>query len=557
VRPSDPVSVYARHVVAGKMLAGRPVRLACERHLRDVKEQKRRGLEWRPATAQRVIQFFEDMLTLEDGRPFILEPFQQFIVGSVFGWYGVDGYRRFRTAYVEIGKGNGKTPMAAGIGVYGLVADGEAAAEVYSAATAQDQAAICFKDAVGFVERSPELRDLVERQVGSLTVPGTRSVFRALSAEHKGLDGKRVHIGIPDELHEHPNGMVVDKLRAGTKSRRNALIFEITNSGFDRTSVCWNHHKLSLEVLEGVIENDSWFAYVCALDEGDSWQDENVWPKANPGIDKIIPRKYLRELVTEAQGMPSKENIVRRLNFCEWTEQSERAISMDVWNQGAAAFEESELRGRPCYGGLKISTVSDLSAFVLVFPPEGEESTKVLAWYWAPEDDVRARAQAGIPYDVWAKTGYLEVTPGNSTDAGRIAQKVAELASVYQIRSVAINNNYAGEALSLREQFGEEWLVSIGQTFLTMNAPVEEMYRLLKGGQLQHRAHPILRWNASNLAVKTNAAGNVMPDQERSADRTPGIVGIVAMLNALDRTLRQEPPSDGPSVYEERGALIF
>jgi len=434
------------------------------------------------------------------------------------------------------------------------VADGETAAEVYSAATAQDQAAICFKDAVGFVERSPELSDLIERQVGSLTVPATRSVFRALSAEHKGLDGKRVHIGIPDELHEHPNGMVVDKLRAGTKSRRNALIFEITNSGYDRTSVCWAHHKMSLDVLEGVVENDAWFAYVAALDEGDSWEDPKVWRKANPGLGTILPEKYLREQVEEAQGMPSKENIVRRLNFCEWTEQSERAIPMEVWDEGAAAFDEGKLLGRPCFGGLKISAVQDLSAFVLVFPPEADEGVRMLAWYWAPEDDVLIRARAGVPYDAWQKEGRLIVTPGNSTEAGRIAAKVVELAGQYQIRSVAINNNYAGEAASiLREQFGEEWLVSIGQTFLTLTAPTEEMFRLLKGAELRHGGHPILRWNASNLAVKTNAAGNVMPDQERSAERTPGIVGIVALLNALDRFLRSEPIPEG-SVYNERAA---
>lgn len=549
----DPVTAYAR---SKKLVVGRPVRLACERHLRDVDEQKVRRLEWRPNAAQRVIDFFQDMLTLENGKPFVLDPFQQFIVGSIFGWYGADGYRRFRTAYVEIGKGNGKTPLAAGIGLYGLVADGEQSAEVYSAATAHDQAAICFKDAVGFVERSAELSEAVQKQVGSLAVMRSRSVFRALSSEHKGLDGKRVHMGLIDELHEHPSGIVVDKIRAGTKARRNALVFEITNSGWDRTSVCWHHHKMSLDVLEGVINNDSWFAYVSALDEGDSWQDEKVWRKANPGLGTILPIKYLREQVEEAKGMPSKENIVRRLNFCEWTEQSERAIPMETWD-AVPAQVAPDLRGRPCFGGLKISPVQDLSAFVLVFPPLADEGVSVMAWFWAPEEDIAARAKAGLPYDVWQKGGHLISMPGNSTDAGRIVAKVVELAGLYHIRSVGINNNYAGEATSeLRSQFGEEWLVAMGQTFLTMNAPTEEMFRLLKAGDLRHGAHPILRWNASNLSVKSNAIGSVMPDQEHSAERTPGIVGIVAMLMGLDRMLRQEP-APGPSVYEQRDMVTF
>jgi len=510
---------------------------------------------WRPAAAQRVINFFREMLTLEDGRPFVLQPFQQFIVGSVFGWYGPDGFRRFRTAYVEIGKGNGKTPMAAGIGVYALVADGEPSAEVYSAATAHHQAAICFKDAVGFVERNQELSKLIKKQMGSLAVLSTRSVFRPLSSEHKGLDGKRVHMGLIDELHEHPSGIVVDKIRAGTKARQNALIFEITNSGWDRASVCWAHHKMSLDVLEGNIENDSWFAYVSALDEGDSWQDEKVWLKANPGLGTIPTLKYLRELVEEAKDMPSKENLVRRLNFCEWTEQSERAIPMDVWDKGAEPFEAEDLLGRPCFGGLKISQVQDLSAFVLVFPPVGEEEASlVLCWYWAPEDDVTSRAQTGVPYDAWAKGGHMQPTPSNSTDEGRIAKKIVELAGQYQIRSVGINTGYAGIAGAvLTEQFGEEWLVSIGQTHRSLNAATQEMLKLLKAERLSHGGHPVLRWNASNLSVKTNAEGEAMPDQEKSAERTPGIVGIVALLYALDRLLRSDPPPDG-SVYNERAA---
>lgn len=342
----DPVREYCEQVLDGQIVTGRPVRWACERHLADLAKGEDRGLVWYEDLARTAIEFFHTILRLEDGRPFILAPFEAFIVGSLFGWYRYDGYRRFRTAYVELGKGSGKTPLGAGIGIYGLVADHEPSAEIYSAATSRDQASICFKDAKRMVEASPALQKRVEINMGNLAVLSTNSYFRPVSSEHKALDGKRVHIAIIDELHEHPSAIVVDKMRAGTKSRQNALLFEITNSGFDRNSVCWQHHDLSVKVLQGIVQNDAWFAYVASLDpcavcqaEGrldpnpecdqcDDWRDEQTWLKANPGLDVILPRQYLREQVAEAVSMPSKENIVRRLNFCQWCVAFGTLISM-------------------------------------------------------------------------------------------------------------------------------------------------------------------------------------------------------------------------------------
>jgi phage terminase large subunit-like protein len=283
----------------------------------------------------RSLSFF-DFLQLAEGehagKPFKLEPFQQFIVGSLFGWRGPDGYRRFRTAYIEIGKGNGKSPLAGGIGLYGMAADDEEGAEIYAAAVTRDQARILFTDAEKMVKASPFLTEIVTQNVNNLAVLSTNSYFRPVSSESRGLDGHRVHMALIDEIREHPNSLVVDKMRAGTKGRRQALILEITNSGYNRETVCWAHHEYSSKILEGLIENDSWFAYVCQLDpcdpcraegkdtptEGcpdcDDWREEKTWIKANPCLDVSITRKYLREQVAEAIGMPTKQNIVRRLS---------------------------------------------------------------------------------------------------------------------------------------------------------------------------------------------------------------------------------------------------
>ena len=339
---AERVHAYARDVVAGKIVAGNPVVRACARHLHDLKHGASRGLEFRANAAASVIRFIEGAVMIEEEKPFLLEPFQAFILGSVFGWYKADGFRRFRTAYVEVSKGNGKTPIAAVVGLYGLLIDKEPAPEVYSAATAKEQAAIAFNDAKRMVELSPALKARIESQKGNLSIPARHGVFRPLSSEHRQLDGKRVHIGIIDELHEHPSPIVVNKIRAGTKRRQNALIFEITNSGTHRHTVCRAHHDYSLKVLDGWdkengIRNDSWFAYVCSLDpcpkcraagkeqpqdecpHCDQWSDPSVWLKANPGLGTILPASYLKEQVAEARGITSQQNIVKRLNFCLWT----------------------------------------------------------------------------------------------------------------------------------------------------------------------------------------------------------------------------------------------
>ncbi len=504
---------------------------------------KARGLRWDKGAAQRAIGFFRDVLRLENDQPFILAPWQAFVVGSLFGWKRGD-VRRFRSAYVETGKGSGKTPLAAGIGLILLCADSEEAAEVYSGATAADQARICWLDAKRMVERSPALSSRIEVSVGSLAHMASTSWFKPVSSEHRGLDGKRVHGALVDELHEHRDAQVVDKLRAGTKGRRQALIFEITNSGYDRHSVCWQHHEYSLKVLEGVLENDEWFCYVCALDEGDDWRDPKVWIKANPSLGVTITERYLAEQVREAEGMPSKQNIVRRLNFCEWTEQSTRAIDMTLWDAGSAPIDLAALRGRACFGGLDLARVNDLSAFDLLFPPVVPgEKWKVLAWFWVPQDDIAKRAQRDrVPYDVWVREGFITATPGNVTDFGFIQAKILELAGLYDIHTIAFDRTFAGEIVqALQEQLGEERVVELGQGFLSMAAPTAELLRLVKGAELQHGGNPVLRWNASNLSCATDPAGNLKPDKAHSTER---IDGIAALCNAIGMALRA--PDESP-----------
>lgn len=536
----------------GTIAAGRWVRLACKRHLRDLSDGRKRGLCWKWSRAKLAIQFFEEILVFTDGasagHKFKLEPWQKFVIGSLFGWLGPDGFRRYRTAYVEVGKGNGKSPMAAGIGLYCLVADGEAGAQVYSAATMRDQAKIVWSDAEKMVKAS-KLRPVVECFVNNLTYEG--SFFRPLSADHSKLDGLRVHCAILDEVHEHPNSRVVDKITAGTKGRRQPLIVEITNAGFNRHSVCWQHHEYSAKILEQVLENDSWFGFIAAVDdEDDPLHDESCWIKANPNLGVSITEKYLREQVTAALAMPAKQNIVLRLNFTRWTEQSVRWLDMATWDRGAEPIDEMELRGRQCFAGLDLARVSDLTALALLFPPvDVDERWKVIMRYWVPEEDIETRAlRDRVPYDVWTRDGLITPTPGNTTDFAFIEKGVLDLAAQYELKELAYDRTFAGELVNNLMDEGIT-MVPFGQGFLSMATPTQELERKVKAGEILHGGHPVLRWNASNVSVQQDAAGNIKPDKERSVER---IDGIVALVMALGRGMVRDQ-GDGGSVYASRG----
>lgn len=546
-------------MVAGDAIAGPWVRKACERHLRDLVEGPKRGLTWRPELAARAIRFFAG-LQLPDGehagQPFYLGLWQCFIIGSIFGWVGPDGFRRFRTAYNEIGKGNGKTPMAAGVGNYMLVADGEAGAEVYSAAVSRDQAGIGFRDAKGFAEATPALRRRLIIHEHNIAYPKTRSFFRPLSAEGKTLDGKRVHCALVDELHEHSTAIVVDKLRAGTKGRRQALIFEITNSGNDRESVCYQHHEYSLRVLNGDVEDDSWFAYICALDEGDDWMnDPSCWIKANPNLGVSIHEKYLAEQVHEARGMPAKQNLVARLNFCVWTDAQSAWLSRDKWDAVQVDPARELLRGKACYGALDLSSHLDLTAAAF-YVPDGKGGGDAFLEYWSPKDGLADRELVDrVPYPRWAREGLLRTPDGASIDYGAVGRDLAQLAGAHPPVALAFDRWRIKDFLRELKALGlEAWvddgkaesrgrglrLVPFGQGFQSMGPAVDALEQLIVNKKIRVHRHPVLTWNASSVVLESDAAGNRKFTKRRAHGRIDGIVAL-AMAVATATAELQKP----------------
>jgi phage terminase large subunit-like protein len=539
------VEAYARAVVDGKIVAGKLVGLACQRHLDDLVKGKARGLIWDADAARHAIAFFGHLRHSTGewaGQPFELQLWQAFVIGSLYGWKRKNGLRRFRTAYVEVARKNGKSVLLAGTALYALVADGELGSHVYAAATTRDQARIIFGEAERMVSASPALRARVARTVNNLAVLPTSSWFRPLSADATKMDGLNVHFAAVDEVHEHPNAEIIQKLITATGARRQPLIFEITTAGHDRQSVCWQHHEFSVKVLEGSIPAetaDSWFAYIATIDAGDDWTNPAVWIKANPSLGVTVKVDDLKRQVEEAREMPAQQNAIRRLRLNEWTEQATRWIDMGVWGDGAEPFDEEDLVGRPCYGGLDLARVNDLSSLALVFPPEQpNEKIKVIWRHWCPEEDILRRARRDrAPYTVWRDHGQLVATEGNTTDFKFIETEILNLSTRFNILEIAYDRTFAGELVRNLQD-------------ISMGPAAAEFMRLLISRTLQHGGNPVATWCASNVTVRRDPAGNEKPDKERSTERIDAVVSALMAVGRLQ-------VAQGGSIYEERGLLLI
>jgi phage terminase large subunit-like protein len=551
----DPVTRYAQEVTEGKRIAGPHVRDAAARHLRDLKEGGKRGLVWQPEKAERAIAFYEKVLKLNggdfEGKPFLLLPWQQFVVGSIFGWYGKDGYRRFRVIYGETAKGSGKSPLAAGVGMVGLVADNEPRAEIYAAATKKDQAMVLFRDAVAMSDLSPALSQRLQKsgtgeKAWNLAYLATGSFFRPISSDD-GQSGPRPHVALIDEVHEHKTNNVVEMMRAGTKSRRQALIFMITNSGSNRNGPCWGYHEYGARVAAGEVIDDSFFAYICALDEGDDpFKDEACWPKANPSLqDANLPGyKYIREQVTEARGMPGKEALVRRLNFCQWTDAESPWLSREVWMAGKRDYDVDQLRGRRAVAGLDLSSTTDLTALVFfVEPEESGEPWLIVPYCWLPEVGLQEKADHDrMPYLEWRDAGLLLTTPGKAISKRVILQKLSAMCDFFEVVEVAYDRWRIEDLKALADDEGITLppMRAFGQGFKDMTPAVEKFETMLLNGELVHNGHKVLTWCAGNAVIEADGAENRKLSKDKATGRIDAMVAAVMAAGLVEQAADSE-----------------
>ncbi len=580
-------------MVEGRIVAGPHVRNACRRHLDDLAHGPERGLTWDLAAAQHVWSWWEGVLKLSEGQfegvPFLLAPSQAFKIGSLMGWKRADGTRRFRRAYIEEGKGNGKSPFAGGLGLYGMTADGEAGAQIYAAAAKKEQAQILFSDAVKMVRKAKALTKRLKfsggvgREYNIAHLP-SGSFFRPISRDSgKSGSGPRPHFALCDEVHEHPSRDTMEMLERGFKFRRQPLLVMITNSGSDRNSVCWEEHEHAVRVAAGTRTpdeafayvgeaiDDSTFAYVCALDPGDDpLSDPSCWVKANPLLGTILTPEYLAGVVKQARDMPGKLNGILRLHFCVWTDADQAWISRATLERCLADFEPAEHAGRGVYTGTDLSGTTDMTAVGHVVETgevevaQEDGSTKLLptfdAWVeaWTPKDTLEARAHAdSAPYEVWVDQGWLRAIPGTKIRLDVIAAYFATLDSDFDILAAAYDR-YAHAKLEdeLDERGLDFLLVEHPQGGKRRARPPEELVEaakrsgreppeglwmpgsldaletLILEGRIRLRKSPVLVSACMSAAVAEDEFANRWFSKRKATQRIDALVALAMAVGA-------------------------
>lgn len=583
----DRATAYASAVVAGEIIAGPHVRNACRRHLDDLKRGHERGLMFDPSAGDRVYRFFETRLRLNggqfEGKPFLLHASQAFKLGSLFGWKRADGSRRFRRAYIEEGKGNGKSPFAAGVGLYGMLADDEPGAEIYPIAAHRDQAMILFRDAVKMVDQSPDLESRVTKSGGpgreyNLAFLKTGSFMRPLSREAgKTGSGLRPHMGLADEVHEHPNRDAMEMIERGFKFRRQPLLLMITNSGSDRKSICWEEHEHAIRVAAGnhhakdddaaylgEVVDDSTFSFVCGIDKDDDpLRDPSCWAKANPLLGSILTESYLAGVAQQALTMPGKANGIKRLHFCQWTDADTAWIDRAALEATLDDFDTAEL-GDVLAVGLDLSGKNDLTAAAFVaadgFTDDGKP--KYAAWIeaWTPLEGLQERADNDrTPYVQWVDKEFLRTTPGKRIDYAFIAKHLSDVDALHPIALLAYDNyQYDKFRVELDEvgmqvpqlshpQAGRKRSkTEDGEPGLWMPGSISSLEDLIIDGRLRLKRNPVLISACMSAITESDPLENKWFAKRKTTQRIDAVVALAMAIGAA--TMNEAPVSVVPSI---------
>lgn len=508
------------------------------------------------APALLALDFFAECLTHVKGRwagkPLQLEDWQKAIIANLFGWKRPDGTRRYREALIYVPRKNGKTQLVAGLACFVLFCDNEPGAEIYSAAADEEQARIAFSMAKQMVLQDPHLAARAKIYGKAITYEAQASSYKPISSVADTKHGQNTHLALIDELHVHRTRDLVDVLITSTGARSQPLIVHLTTADFQRPgSICNEKRDYAIKVRDRIIDDQSFLPVIYEASLEDDWTSPATWAKANPNLGISIPHDYLARECKRAQETPGYENTFKRLHLNIITEQATRWLAMERWDKGNGPLPD--LAGRPCYAGLDLASTTDIAAFVMVFPVEDGPGFDVLPIFWIPKDtSVLREKRDRVPYPVWIREGFIRCTEGNVVDYDVVRSHILELAKIYEIREIAIDR---WNAQQITTQLGGEGMkvIPFGQGFASMSAPSKELEKLVLSQQLRHAGHPVLRWMASNVAIETDAAGNIKPSKDKSTER---IDGIAALVMALGRAILIDK-NQGRSVYDERGIDVL
>ena len=510
--------------------------------------------------AQFAVMFIESLCHTKGtwaGKPFQLLDWQRQIIQDLFGIVKPNGYRQFNTAYIEIPKKNGKSELAAAVALLLCCGDGEQRAEIYGCAADRGQATIVFDVAADMVRMCPALNrrcKILASQKRIIYTP-TNSFYQVLSAEAYSKHGFNIHGVVFDELHTQPNRKLFDVMTKGSgDARMQPLYFLITTAGTDTNSICYETHQKAKDILEGRKIDPTFYPVIYGAGEDEDWTDPKVWIKSNPSLGETIGMDKVEAACESAKQNPGEENSFRQLRLNQWVKQAVRWMPMDKWDACAFPVNEEMLEGRVCYGGLDLSSTTDLTSICLVFPPEDEEEPYyVLPYFWVPEDTLELRVKRDhVPYDLWNRQGYLETTEGNVVHYGYIEKFIERLGERFNIRDIAFDRWGATQMSQDLENMGFT-VVPMGQGFASMSPPTKELMKLTLEKKIAHGGHPVLRWNMDNIFIRTDPAGNIKADKAKSTEK---IDGAIAMIMALDRAIRCGNDTS-ESVYDTRGLLVF
>lgn len=506
--------------------------------------------------AVKVINSFCHTKGIWQGKPFILLPWQETIIRDIFGIVKEDGSRQFKTAYVEIPKKNGKSELAAAIAIYLFFFDHEAAAEVYGCAADRQQASIVFNVAAEMVRQWDELASHIKILDSSkrMVCKETGSVYQVLSAEVGTKHGLNVSGVVFDELHTQPTRELYDVMTMGSgDARRQPLYFFITTAGNNRNSICYEVHQKAKDILEGRKSDPTFYPCIYGIDENDDWTDEKVWYKANPSLGTTIDVQKVRDACNSAKENPAEENAFRQLRLNQWVGQALRWMPMHKWDECKKDYTETDLLGRVCYGGLDLSVTTDVTAFVLVFPPMGDEQDfKILPYFWLPKDNIMTRVRRDhVMYDVWAQKGLFNLTSGVVIDYSYVEATILELGKKFRIKGINFDRYGAAQMVQNLNRDGFD-VHPFAQTLVGYNAPTKELMRLVLEKKISHNGHPVLRWMMDNIFIKQDAQGNIMPDKAKSAEKIDGVVATIMALDLAQRNMNKKE-----SVYNTRGLLVL
>lgn len=530
---------YIKDVSTGKAVVGKWIKLAVDRHLNDLKRAKKKDYPYyfNPDLANRAINFIS-ILKHTQGEwakiPFQIRPDQAFSWWCIFGWVKKKNHkRRFTKVYKEVARKNGKTEDGSAVAKYGLLADGEYGAEIYTAATKRDQAKICFDRAkvMGKMLKadSPSVDSILGIHKYNIHTHSTGSKMEPLSADSDKLDGLNPHYAIIDEYHAHKDDSLVKVIETGMGARQQPLLYIITTAGFNLQSPCYQFRKVCCDILEGKKQDEAVFPLIFTLDDGDDWEDERNWIKANPAIGITPSWDYMRSQYTKAKNEGSVAEIqFKTKNLNIWTGTHATWLEDAVWMN--CKGDIPDLSGRECFGGLDLASVRDLSALTLTFPETETEPFYQLYFFWVPEDGADKRSkQDGVPYLDWIRMGHITATPGNVTDYRHIKADILALAEKYNIKSINYDRWNSSQIVQELIEEGAK-MEPFGQGYKDMSQPTKDFERIVRNSSLKHNGHPVMRWMLGNVALQIDPAENIKIDKKNSSEKVDGPVSAVMSL---------------------------